>query len=176
MKPIDVIKYLASLVSDKGVVCGGCCRDVHLGRIPKDYDVFIFNRADLYKLARQLEGEFQYEEQDNIIYTATLGDSTVQLLYGEYFGTTPEVIVETFPFTVNQFWYDTKVGQIVSTALAKEAIKDKQLVFNKQGHISGLKGNRNIRVFLVMRATYLADKLGCKIVPDSITGIYEKYK
>lgn len=175
MQPIKVIKVLANFVGNRGVICGGCCRDVYLGRTPKDYDIFLFTREVARDIGKKLGGELYYEGDNGTIYSTLLRGHTIQWIYGGL-GNNPADIVTTFPFTVNQFWYDVERGQVVATPLAKEAVRDKTIRYNKWGHVPGLHGKKEIRTFLVLRATYLAQKLGLTITPESIVGIYEKYE
>lgn len=171
MRPIAVIEALANLVGDRGVVSGGCCRDAYLGETPKDYDVFIYNEDDLHTIADKLGAELKYRDAANTHYSFTLKGRSVQLIYGKCIGRNPIEAVSSFPFTVNQFWYD---GKLLATKEAKEALDKKVLVFNNQ-HKSGLSGAQTIRTFLVLRAAYLAKKLGLKLLPSSIEKIYRRY-
>ena len=178
MKPIDIIKTLAEFIGKRGVVCGGCCRDVVMGREPKDYDIFIFSENDIHKIGKQLNAKLKHHHTKNnvsIIYYAILKGKEVQLVYGDYLGNNVEKVISGFPFTICQFWYDRDSKQVVSTSLAEQAIKHKTLVFNKQGHVSGILDKKTLRTFLILKGSYLAEKLELTIPPNSIVEIYEKY-
>jgi len=178
MKPIYIIKTLANFIGKRGVVCGGCCRDMILDREPKDYDIFIFSENDIHKIAQQLKAKLKHHYtrgSTSIIYCTEIHGKEVQLVYGSYLGSNVKQVISGFPYTICQFWYDINTNQIDSTSLARKSIQDKTLIFNKQGHISGIEDKQTLRTFLILKGTYLAEKLNLAILPNSIEDIYKKY-
>lgn len=184
--------YIVSDLSERtgGIVAGGCIRDITLGVAPKDYDVFFSDTKHLEKICREWQSYgFEYQPHsatDNKsygkygsvfwVFNTKYKGQRVQLIYGQHIKHTksdPIEIVETFPFTVNQMYYDRKKG-IQMTEAAKTALFEKKIILNRT-HRSAWTRPVSARQWLASRAFYLANKLEFSVPIATLDGLFESY-
>ena len=198
MNPIDIVKNIATHVGHSGVIAGGCCRDIVLGRTPKDYDVFVYDQRDFSRLVEDKESFFDKpfkETQERLptdcyggkrvdIMNTTYEGELVQLIYPSYLfpadfldvdlDRNPQSVIETFPFTINQMYYYVSKEEIRQSSEAEEALRRCQILFNAD-HRSAMRTDE-IHRYLMVRMVYLADKLGYTIPQQAIDDIYDRHK
>jgi len=198
MEPKAIVDKIINYIKKRGVVAGGAVRDIVLGRIPKDYDVFIFGLEDFHHIIK-IKGIFDRipTETENPfaskypsmfeVYNTTLSGNPVQIIWNpNYLGTgskswwsrysdtlTGEEVVGGFDFTINMMYVDSK-KQYHITDEAETALKKRLIVFNKN-HSSALAGPMASVNHLFRRMVYLADKLGFTIDSKAVDNIYKKY-
>ncbi len=181
--------YIVSELTDKthGLVAGGAIRDIVLGKIPKDYDVF-FSSRDLQQTAIDRWQDMDFDEKPwptphrayggygttyTVFNTKYKGES-VQLIYAKNITDRSSLeVVETFPFTVNHLYYDHLKG-IQIAEQAKAAFHDKEIRLNED-HSTGWMMPVLIRQYLSSRAFYLGEKLGFSVPMVTIDSIFRHY-
>lgn len=163
--------YIISDLSERtgGIVAGGCIRDIILGIAPKDYDVFFSDTNRLEKINREWQSYgFEHQPLSSIenmsygkygsvfrVFNTKYKGQRVQLIYGQhikYAKGNPVKIVKTFPFTVNQMYYDRKKG-IQMTEAAKTALLERKIILNRD-HKSAWSRAVLARQWLANRALF----------------------
>jgi hypothetical protein len=89
---------LADMLTEGIILAGGCLRDTIMGRVPKDYDVFV--RKDYVSITSLLLVSKGYENTASTMYTKTFkkGPIEVQLVFKDDYYSLEELI-KTFDFT-----------------------------------------------------------------------------
>ena len=199
MEPKKVIDKIINYIGKHGVVAGGAVRDVILGRVPKDYDVFIFDLDNFMGIINK-KGIFDKKPQKTErpfasrypvmfeVYNTTLSKHPVQIIWNpNYTGEgssswwrnhsktiTGDEVVGGFDFTINMMYVDHR-GAYHITDEAEIALRKKSIIFNKR-HSSALAGPMASVNHLFRRMVYLADKLGFIIDSKAVKNIYQKYE
>jgi hypothetical protein len=201
MEPKEIISKIIDHIQIGGVVAGGSVRDLVLKRIPKDYDIFIFEEIVFGEIVKK-KGIFDEVPQKAkpvkpvntcrypstfSVYNTTLDGKPVQIIWSPYYSerrnrdwfsmhkikTTGEDVVMGFDFTINMIYVDSE-KKVHITDEAKTAIQNKRIIFN-QNHKSSYATALNTCEHLVKRMVYLADKLDFKVAPNTLSKIYNKY-
>ena len=202
MEPKKVIDKIINYIGKHGVVAGGAVRDVVLGRVPKDYDVFIFGMDDFMGIIKK-KGIFDKKPQKTErpfasrypvmfeVYNTTLSKHPVQIIWnprytsegstswwGRHFdlrqAVTGEEVVSGFDFTINMMYVDHNKTYHI-TDEAETALRKRLIIFNKR-HSPALAGPMASVNHLFRRMVYLADKLGFIIDSKAVKNIYQKYE
>lgn len=99
------LRFLKRYIKDtKGVIAGGCFKDIFLGKTPKDIDVFFLTRSDFEVACKNLQENSMYSkvyENDNVVaFKDTTTGIVVELIRKTFGGAR---VHEKFDFTVTKF-------------------------------------------------------------------------
>lgn len=203
--PRTIVREIIEHIGPRGVVAGGAIRDIVLKRQPKDYDVFIFDKAD-YKAITTERGVFdrvptkmtltempgphgmKYEPQ-LFVYETELHGELIQLIwskrYGEY---RPAWIVSEEDdrpimngnIVVGKFPFTINmmyVDQRRKIEIDPRATKAREAKIITLNPMvdSAYQSRRATLAHLLRRAVYLADKLGYRLPSKTLDDIYSRY-
>jgi hypothetical protein len=144
---LAVCEQVTSLSPNPAYICGGAPRDIFLGRIPKDFDIFVPVTPDQVeatakRIRRNWVGKFgkllrNYSSdgegyatymREEVLGTLKSKDGNVDVvLVDTKFGVTPEAIVAKFDNSLSMAWV-TPGGQIDHTALFDYSVEQKVLI------------------------------------------------
>ncbi len=132
-------------------VAGGAPLDMHLGKKPKDIDIFVVADWDwnLGEITKQLAGQWCIVKSkpqregygsDQVVYWTTIGDTQIDII-----GIPPDIksvaeLVSGFDFNICEAWI-TNIGHneewdVLLSNAAKQAIKSKSIEYRTGSHIN----------------------------------------
>lgn len=90
------------LIREKTYFAGGCIRDMHRGRTPKDYDLFFYSDADCLEFLTEASSNFNLKQTkiDNYNSKGAVPIQVITVTSGM-----PEELVSKFDFTINTGYY-----------------------------------------------------------------------
>lgn len=93
------------LIRNKTYFAGGCIRDLNNSRIPKDYDLFFYDKESMSQFIELSRYEFSLKRTRAGNFNCKKGTSVqvITVLAGE-----PDELVKTFDFTINNGFYCTR--------------------------------------------------------------------
>lgn len=185
---ISKIKELGAIIGTAGAIAGGAIRDLHLGRVPKDYDIFIYKWEDYMRFLSDLPSGFKFATRIKSDYR--YNGLVFELADLEYKGEdiqlicwgcrpNPHAIIEGFEYTINMAAYSHQDGFVVTNQMY-EAIVSQKLIFNPKHNMRFCEcdtnqGRRKICLCLFERGYRLAKKLGFEFPQETIDAILSKY-
>jgi hypothetical protein len=123
MNDLDTARRVLSALNAAGysaVIAGGAARDIHLGRVPKDYDIVVLGNYDLGDICYVLDGltfdvtpfgegaSMAGEAPLNLewVVKAIVSGTSVDVIKQKELPTNPIQVVEGFDCTLNMAWVD----------------------------------------------------------------------
>lgn len=112
---VDKLGHVLPL--ENAFFAGGCIRDLMLGLVPKDYDIYFYNTADIEKMKAYFRSNRLNVEEtvmNNFNLTLQYKDQPVVFQFITLMSGTPESVVGAFDFTMNMNFYifSTEVIQV----------------------------------------------------------------
>lgn len=139
-----ILNYFNTSFSSRSYLLGGAPRDLFLNRLPKDYDIYLYDSQEEITTSyiKNLSNEFTNVRMVDISNYAVSTGLPIRAIYTfDYFDFKIELIVlydelcfneilDTFSCTLSKFYYDTLFETVVPTREAKLAVATKSLVFS----------------------------------------------
>lgn len=193
----SIVRDIADYIGKRGVIAGGCIRDIVLDREPKDYDVFIYKKMWFDEIVEKKgifdavpeKNDFPIQYGSFEVYNATYKGRVVQLIchpdyepkskWNDFMEEKDHLngseIVNRFPFTINMMYVDPETRRIQIDDKARTALKGRELVFNPDC-VPPYPRRALVVASLTKRMFYLADKLGWTISMPMLQQIFDQYR